>query len=131
MEKKDIVGIGRRKTSTARVFLTEGTGKILINSRDLLEYLQQSPVKVSSVKSPLSILGLDTKYDIKINIKGGGLSSQAGAIRLGLSRALCIMNPENRIILKAAGFMERDAREKERRKYGLKKARKAPQFSKR
>ena len=81
MEKKDIVGIGRRKTSTARVFLTEGTGKILINSRDLLEYLQQSPVKVSIVKSPLSILGLDTKYDIKINIKGGGLSSQAGAIR--------------------------------------------------
>lgn len=132
-EKNNVIsiGTGRRKTSTARVFLTEGSGKIIINSRDGKEYLQQSPIKLSIIQSPLNLLGLEHKYDLKVNINGGGLSSQAGAIRLGLARALCKANQDNRIILKSAGFLERDAREKERKKYGLKKARKAPQFSKR
>ena len=132
-EKNNVksIGTGRRKTSTARVVLIEGTGKITINSREGEEYLQESPIKLSMIQSPLNILGLEHRYDVKVNINGGGLSSQAGAIRLGIARALCKANQDNRIILKSAGFLERDAREKERKKYGLKKARKAPQFSKR
>nr|UAD87262.1 ribosomal protein S9 [Gracilaria pacifica] len=124
-------GTGRRKTSIARVKLVPGSGKLIINGLPGESYLQFSPNYLRVSCSPLKTLGLNKEYDIYVTTEGGGLTGQANAIRLGLARALCRMNPENRITLKAEGFLTRDARIKERKKYGLRKARKAPQYSKR
>lgn len=125
------LGTGRRKTSIARVKLIPGSGKLIINGLSGESYLQFSPNYLRVSCAPLKILGLSKEYDVYAVAEGGGLAGQAGAIRLGLARALCKINPENRINLKSRGFLTRDARVKERKKYGLKKARKAPQYSKR
>lgn len=124
-------GTGRRKTSVARVRLLPGSGQLLINGRNGEEYLQFNPLYLNAVKAPLETLGLEGEYDILVNVHGGGLTGQADAIRQGAARALCELDPDNRKPLKIEGFLTRDARAKERRKYGLRKARKAPQYSKR
>ena len=123
-------GTGRRKDSVARVRVYTGTGKITINDRDIDNYFGLETLKLI-VRSPLVLLGLEGKYDVVVRVSGGGVSGQAGAIRHGLSRALLKFNPELRTTLKKAGFLTRDPRMKERKKYGLKAARRAPQFSKR
>ena len=124
-------GTGRRKKSIARVYLVPGTGKITINKRDIDEYLGLETLKVI-VRQPLVATENVDKFDVLVNVKGGGYTGQAGAIRHGLSRALLQVNEEAyRPILKKAGFLTRDPRMKERKKYGLKSARRAPQFSKR
>nr|YP_009395442.1 ribosomal protein S9 [Polysiphonia infestans]ARW64422.1 ribosomal protein S9 [Polysiphonia infestans] len=124
-------GTGRRKTSIARVNLIPGSGKLIINGLPGESYLQFSPNYLRISCSPINILGLGKEYDVYVNTKGGGLTGQADAIRLGLARALCNINSNNRIMLKSEGLLRRDARSKERKKYGLRKARKAPQYSKR
>nr|ARW63790.1 ribosomal protein S9 [Chondria sp. (in: red algae)] len=124
-------GTGRRKTSIARVQLIPGSGKLIINGLPGELYLQFSPNYLRISCTPLNILGLDKEYDIYVKAEGGGLTGQADAIRLGLARALCHVNPDNRFMLKSEGMLRRDARVKERKKYGLRKARKAPQYSKR
>ena len=123
-------GTGRRKDSVARVRVYTGTGKITINDRDIDNYFGLETLKLI-VRSPLVLLGLEGKYDVVVRVSGGGVSGQAGAIRHGLSRALLQQSDENRAVLKKAGFLTRDPRMKERKKYGLKAARRAPQFSKR
>ena len=123
-------GTGRRKDSVARVRVYQGTGKVTINDRDIDNYFGLETLKLI-VRSPLVLLGLEGKYDVVVRVSGGGVSGQAGAIRHGLSRALLQFNPELRATLKKAGFLTRDPRMKERKKYGLKAARRAPQFSKR
>ena len=123
-------GTGRRKSSIARVRLVEGKGTITINGKDIDEYLGQETLKVI-VRQPLTATNTTDKYDVICTVQGGGFTGQAGAIRLGIARALLEANSEYRPILKSAGFLTRDPRMKERKKYGLKKARKAPQFSKR
>ena len=123
--------LGRRKRAIARVFVSEGTGKITINKRDLAQYFP-STILQYVVKQPLTKLEVAEKYDIKVNLCGGGFTGQAGAIRHGISRALLqVDSDEYRPSLKKAGFLTRDPRMKERKKYGLKAARRAPQFSKR
>lgn len=124
-------GTGRRKTSIARVRLIPGSGKLIINGLPGESYLQFSPNYLRISYGPLKTLGLSEEYDIHVKAEGGGLKGQADAIRLGIARALCSINPENRIALKSEGFLTRDSRVKERKKYGLRKARKAPQYSKR
>ncbi|MFZ4641068.1 MAG: 30S ribosomal protein S9 [Nodosilinea sp.] len=124
-------GTGRRKSAIARVRLVPGTGQLIINKRPGDDYLQFNPAYLMTTRSPLEVLGLENDYDILVNVRGGGLTGQADAIRLGVARALCELAPENRKPLKIEGYLTRDPRSKERRKYGLKKARKAPQFSKR
>ena len=124
-------GTGRRKSAIARVRLVPGTGQLVINKRPGDDYLQFNPSYLMTTKAPLEVLGLENDYDILVNVKGGGLTGQADAIRMGVARALCQLAPENRKPLKVEGYLTRDPRCKERRKYGLKKARKAPQFSKR
>ena len=124
-------GTGRRKTSVARVRLVPGKGLITINGRSGDHYLNFNPAYLSAVKSPLETLGLGDSYDVLVNVYGGGLTGQADAIKQGAARALCDLSPDNRKPLKIEGHLSRDPRAKERRKYGLKKARKAPQFSKR
>jgi small subunit ribosomal protein S9 len=121
---------GRRKEAVARVRLVPGDGVITINGRPLDEYF---PTRVHRmvVQSPLRLVGREKDFDVIVTIRGGGISGQAGAVRLGISRSLIDLDPELRTQLKAEGYLTRDAREKERRKYGLKKARKAPQYSKR
>jgi small subunit ribosomal protein S9 len=121
---------GRRKEAVARVRLVPGNGEFRINERSLDEYF---PTRVHRMvaQSPLRAIGRDKDYDVVATITGGGVNGQAGALRLGIARALIELDPELRSSLKAEGFLTRDAREKERRKYGLKKARKAPQYSKR
>jgi small subunit ribosomal protein S9 len=121
---------GRRKEAVARVRLVPGTGEFAINGRPLDEYF---PTRVHRMvaQSPLRVVGREKDYDVIASIDGGGIAGQAGAMRLGVARALLELDPELRAQLKAEGYLRRDAREKERRKYGLKKARKAPQFSKR
>jgi small subunit ribosomal protein S9 len=121
---------GRRKEAIARVRLVPGDGSFLINGRSLDDYF---PTRVHRMvaQSPLRVVGREKDFDVIASIRGGGISGQAGAIRLGIARALVELEPELRAQLKAEGFLTRDAREKERRKYGLKKARKAPQYSKR
>ena len=121
---------GRRKEAVARVRLVSGSGEFHINGRSLDEYF---PTRVHRMiaQSPLRSIGRDKEYDVMATITGGGVNGQAGALRLGIARALLELDPELRTQLKAEGFLRRDAREKERRKYGLKKARKAPQYSKR
>lgn len=123
-------GTGRRKTSVARVRLVPGEGNIIINERPLVEYFGLKTLELI-VKQPLNLTETIGKYDVLARVEGGGPSGQAGAIRHGIARALLRVDAEYRPALKKAGFLTRDPREKERRKYGLKKARKASQFSKR
>ena len=130
-KKKYFYGTGRRKSSVARVRVYEnGTGSIIINGRDIDDYFGLDTLKLV-VNQPLVAADMVGKVDISVTVAGGGVSGQAGAIRHGLSRALLELNPETRATLKAAGFLTRDPRMKERKKYGLKAARRAPQFSKR
>jgi len=123
-------GTGRRKSSIARVYLAPGTGKITINKKDIDNYFGLETLKVV-VRQPLKVVEALDKYDVLVNVHGGGFTGQAGAIRHGISRALLQADAENRPALKKAGFLTRDPRMKERKKYGLKAARRAPQFSKR
>ncbi|MBQ9610704.1 MAG: 30S ribosomal protein S9 [Lachnospiraceae bacterium] len=123
-------GTGRRKSSVARVYLVPGTGKVTINKKDMEEYFGLNTLKVI-VNQPFAATGTTGKYDVLVNVHGGGFTGQAGAIRHGISRALLQADPEFRPVLKKAGFLTRDPRMKERKKYGLKAARRAPQFSKR
>jgi small subunit ribosomal protein S9 len=129
--KKDNIGLGRRKQASARVFLIPGEGNIIINKISGEKYLQYNDNYLNLVWSPLEKLNLEKNFDIVALVKGGGLTGQAHAIQLGVARLLCTMDKENRLILKPFGFLTRDARIKERKKYGLRKARKAPQYSKR
>ena len=124
-------GTGRRKSSVARVRLVPGSGNMTINKKPGTEYLQDNPAYLTSAKAPLETLGLESDYDILVTVHGGGLTGQADSIKLGVARALCELDPDNRMPLKTEGYLTRDPRQKERKKYGLKKARKAPQFSKR
>ncbi len=126
----DAQAIGRRKASVARVYLKKGSGKIKINSREFAEYFPKATSRYV-VQQPLKTLEAAEKFDITINVKGGGTTGQAGAIRLGVARALIELDPETRKALKAAGFLTRDARVVERKKYGRSGARKSFQFSKR
>jgi len=125
-----INALGRRKAAVARVFVSEGTGQITINKRDISVYFP-SQILQYVVKQPLNKLGVAEKYDIKVNLDGGGFNGQAGALRLAIARALVKINPEDKSALKAEGFMTRDPREVERKKPGQPKARKRFQFSKR
>ena len=129
-EKIVFQGTGRRKKSIARVTLTEGKGEIVVNGKKLDEYFGTEILKVI-VNQPFAVTNTTGKYDVRCKVIGGGFTGQAGAIRHGISRALLEANEENREALKSNGFLTRDPRMKERKKYGLKKARKAPQFSKR
>lgn len=124
-------GTGRRKNAIARVRLVPGDGTITVNGKPGDLYLQFNAEYLAGAKAPLETLGLEGEYDIHVTAHGGGLTGQADAIRLGVARALCELDPENRKPLKIEGYLTRDPRAKERRKYGLRKARKAPQFSKR
>ena len=124
------LGTGRRKSSVARVYLRSGKGTITINGRSFEEYIPSAAVRLD-VLQPLELTETTNKFDILVNVFGGGLTGQAGAIRLGIARALMEVNPDYRATLKPAGLITRDPRAKERKKYGLKKARPAPQFSKR
>ena len=123
-------GTGRRKKSIARVYLVPGTGKITINKRDIDDYLGLETLKVI-VRQPLALTETESKFDVIVNVKGGGYTGQAGAIRHGIARALIEADADYRPALKKAGYLTRDPRMKERKKYGLKAARRAPQFSKR
>ena len=129
-KKVTYVGTGRRKQSVARVFMTPGTGVVTVNGRTLEEYLPQATLRMV-VNSPLVLTETKEQFDIKINVAGGGYTGQAGAMRHGIARALLEASADYRPALKKAGFLTRDSREKERKKYGLKGARRAPQFSKR
>ncbi|HIX62739.1 MAG TPA: 30S ribosomal protein S9 [Candidatus Halomonas stercoripullorum] len=130
MMAQQYYGTGRRKTSTARVFLKPGTGKITINNRELEQYFGRVTGRMV-VRQPLELTETTGQFDIYVTVKGGGSSAQAGAIRHGITRALMDYNEELRPTLRAAGFVTRDAREVERKKVGLRKARRRPQFSKR
>ena len=123
-------GTGRRKKSIARVYLTPGKGNIIINKRDIDDYFGLETLKVI-VRQPLAVTDTVDKFDILVNVKGGGYTGQAGAIRHGIARALLTVDADYRPTLKKAGYLTRDPRMKERKKYGLKAARRAPQFSKR
>jgi len=124
-------GTGRRKSSIARVRLVPGSGNMIVNGKAGEIYFNRNPRYVAAAKAPLETLGLESDYDILVNAHGGGLTGQSDAVKLGVARALCQLDPENRQPLKIEGYLSRDPRSKERKKYGLKKARKAPQFSKR
>lgn len=131
MAKMQYQGTGRRKSSIARVRLIPGTGKITVNKKDLTEYFGMEIVR-REAKRPFEVAGCEGKFDVIATVRGGGFTGQAGALRHGISRALCAADRDAyRAALKAAGFLTRDSRMKERKKYGLKKARKASQFSKR
>ena len=130
MKNTKFHGLGRRKSSSARVTIQSGTGKFLINKIEAKQYLK-SDILIKDALQPFEILEQTNKWDVNVNVSGGGLSGQAGAIRHGIARALNAANLEYRPALKSNGFLTRDSRAKERKKYGLKKARKAPQFSKR
>jgi len=122
--------IGRRKTSVARIYMTAGSGNIVVNKKDFKVYFPTDVLQII-VKQPLSLIGADQNFDLKVNVKGGGVAGQAEAIRLAISRALCEVSTENRPPLKKEGFLTRDPRMVERKKYGRRKARKRFQFSKR
>ncbi len=122
--------IGRRKTAVARVYVTEGKGQITVNKKDLAEYLTTCTLQYK-VQQPFALTGTEGSYDVKVNVFGGGITGQAEAIRLAISRALCAINEEFRAILKPEGLLTRDPRMVERKKFGQKKARKRFQFSKR
>ncbi|MDD6790438.1 MAG: 30S ribosomal protein S9 [Lachnospira sp.] len=130
MATQKFYGTGRRKSSVARVYLAPGTGKIVINKKPMDEYFGLDTLK-TIVRQPLETTGTTGKFDVLVNVKGGGFAGQAGAIRHGIARALLEVDEEYRVPLKQAGFLKRDPRMKERKKYGLKAARRAPQFSKR
>ena len=130
MAKAKYYGTGRRKSSVARVYLVPGTGKVTINKRDMDEYFGLDTLKLI-VRQPLVLTETAEKYDVITSVRGGGFTGQAGAIRHGISRALLQVDGDFRPALKKAGFLTRDPRMKERKKYGLKAARRAPQFSKR
>lgn len=130
MAQVQYYGTGRRKSSVARVRLVPGDGRIVINGREIKEYIP-SEALIEVVKQPLVLTETLNSYDVLVNVNGGGFSGQAGAIRHGIARALLEVDPEYRQPLKRAGLLTRDARMKERKKYGLKGARRAPQFSKR
>ncbi len=130
MATKKYCGTGRRKSSVARVYLIPGTGKITINKKDIEEYLGLETLRVV-VRQPFTATNTEGKFDVIVNVKGGGFTGQAGAIRHGISRALLMVDEDYRKALKAEGYLTRDPRMKERKKPGLKKARRAPQFSKR
>ena len=129
MAKEKYYGTGRRKSSVARVYVSAGKGKITVNGRDVNEYMPYATL-VQNLKQPLTLLSVEEKYDVIAEVSGGGFTGQAEAIRLGLARAL-LEAKEDRPTLKTAGMLTRNARSKERKKYGLKGARRAPQFSKR
>ena len=129
--KKSNIGLGKRKQAVAKVFLIPGEGNLIINKVNGEKYLQYNDTYLKTVFAPLEKLTLEKQFDIVVSVKGGGLKGQAEAIQLGVSRLLSNIDKENRIILKPFGFLTRDARIKERKKYGLRKARKAPQYSKR
>jgi len=129
-EKVSYYATGKRKKSIARVRLVPGEGKVVVNNKDFGEYFNRESLEIMVVE-PLKLTGTDTAYNIIASIKGGGVAGQAGALRHGISKALLEVNNEYREILKKEGFLTRDSRVKERKKYGLKKARKKPQFSKR
>ena len=122
--------VGRRKTATARVRIIAGSGKIVVNKRDSLEYFKKKLLQMD-LEQPLTLTNNIGKFDVFVNVNGGGLSGQAGAVRLGLARALCLFDAENRKALKSHGMLTRDSRMKERKKYGLAGARRRYQFSKR
>ncbi|MEB3121700.1 MAG: 30S ribosomal protein S9 [Snowella sp.] len=124
-------GTGRRKQAIARVRLVPGTGEVIVNGKEGSDYFNRIANYTQSVKAPLETLGLENEYNILVNAHGGGLTGQSDAVKLGVARALCQLAPENRQPLKAEGYLTRDPRAKERKKYGLHKARKAPQYSKR
>ena len=124
-------GPGRRKQAIARVRLVPGTGEVIVNGKEGSDYFNRIANYTQSVKAPLETLGLENEYNILVNAHGGGLTGQSDAVKLGVARALCQLAPENRQPLKAEGYLTRDPRAKERKKYGLHKARKAPQYSKR
>jgi small subunit ribosomal protein S9 len=129
--QKDNIGLGKRKQAIARVFLVPGEGNIIINKISGEKYLQYNTTYLNKIWDPLKKLNLETQYNIIVIVKGGGLTGQADAIQLGVARLICKMDHNNRSILKPFGLLTRDARIKERKKYGLRKARKAPQYSKR
>ena len=129
--QKANIGLGKRKHAIARVFLVPGEGNLIINKVNGDRYLQYNDTYLRTVWSPLEKLNLTKQFDIVTIVTGGGLTGQAQAIQLGVARLLCKMDKENRVILKPFGLLTRDARIKERKKYGLRKARKAPQYSKR
>ncbi|MEN1784208.1 MAG: 30S ribosomal protein S9 [Bacteroidota bacterium] len=122
--------IGRRKTAVARIYLSEGSGTITVNKKKLEEYFTTSPLQYK-VKQPFALTNTEDMYDVKVNVYGGGITGQAEAVRLALSRAMCEINEENRTVLKPEGLLTRDPRMVERKKFGQKKARKKFQFSKR
>ena len=124
-------GTGRRKSSVARVRLVPGDGQITVNRKGAEAYFGNIPSYIASIKAPLETLGLESEYDVLVKAHGGGLTGQSDAIKLGVARALCQLDPENRQPLKTEGYLTRDPRAKERKKYGLHKARTAPQYSKR
>ncbi len=130
-EKFPIIATGRRKTAVAQVQLLEGSGQFTINGKAGIAYLQENASSILCVEAPFNLLNLEKKYDLIVKVKGGGFLGQAEAIQLGISRALCNVEEFYRGALKQKGFLRRDSRSKERKKYGLKKARKAPQYSKR
>ncbi len=130
MTKEVLHAVGRRKSSVARVFLKEGNGKISVNGQGLNEYLKRDSLALL-VKQPLEATNTAGKFDVKANVNGGGLSGQAGALQLGIARAILIQDDSYKKVLKAGGFLTRDPREKERKKYGQPGARKKFQFSKR
>jgi small subunit ribosomal protein S9 len=129
--KKDKIGLGKRKQAVARVFIIPGKGNLIINKVSGNKYLQYNDTYLKAVWAPLKELNLDKQFDIVALVKGGGLTGQAQSIQLGVARQLCKINSQNRVTLKPFGFLTRDSRIKERKKYGLRKARKAPQYSKR
>jgi len=123
--------VGRRKTSVARLKLTDGTGKITVNKKDIKDYIKTGEAKVAAAIAPLTILNVRDKYDLQLNVHGGGFTGQVEAIRHAIARALSLKSAESRSILKKEGFLTRDSRMVERKKYGRRKARKRFQFSKR
>ena len=129
--RKDKISLGKRKQAIARVFLVPGEGNLIINKTSGTKYLQYNDTYLNTVWAPLKALALENQFNIVALVNGGGLTGQAQSIQLGVARQLCKMDQQNRAILKPLGLLTRDARIKERKKYGLRKARKAPQYSKR
>ena len=129
--QKDNIGLGKRKRAVARVFLVPGEGNLIINKVAGEKYLQYNSTYLTKIWDPLKKLNLENQFNIIVLVRGGGLTGQTDAIQLGVARLICKMDPQHRLILKPFGFLTRDARIKERKKYGLRKARKAPQYSKR
>ena len=130
MSKPLIQSTGRRKRAIARVSLREGTGVVTVNGRDIVDYLPSELLRMTATE-PMRVLEVQDKYDVAVTMCGGGIAGQAGALRMGIARALVELDPEARPALKKGGFLTRDDRKKESKKYGLKKARKAPQYTKR